>query len=437
MTRILVVGINFAPEEIGTGKYTGEMAHWLAARGHTVRVVTAPPYYPAWKVSNGFSGARFRREQHGQLEVLRCPLYVPRRPTGLTRLLHLGSFAVTSALALIASLRWRPDVVICIAPTLAAAPAAWLYARLTGACCWLHVQDFELDAAVDMGVVRVGPLARVARAVERVLLRRFDRVSTISDPMLARLGVKGVSAGRRLLFRNWADTGAIVPRDGPSPYRRELGIPDDAVVALYSGNMGLKQGLELLAAAARALTDVPQLWFVFGGDGPAREALARDCDGLRRVRFLPLQPTERLGDWLGLADIHLLPQRADVADLVMPSKLTGMLASGRPVLATAAPGTGLALALQASGVCVSPGDAAGFTAALNRLAVNAARRRRLGEAARRQAVKELARDSVLHAFERQLLDLTGAPGAPHACTHDIPRAADTDRSASPIWKEPA
>jgi len=401
--RIVVVGINYAPENVGTGKYTSEMGAWLAGRGHGVRVITAPPYYPAWQVWPGYRSALFKRERIDGVEVIRCPLWVPKKPSGLKRLLHLGSFAVSSALALSASLVWRPTHVISIAPTLASAPMAWLLARLAGARCQLHIQDFELDAALDMGIVDAGRLKRLAMACERFLLRRFDRVSTISEKMVERLAAKGVDESKRFLFPNWADIDAIQPLDRPSTYRSELSIPAGAVVALYSGNMGLKQGLELLGDTAKRLRDKPDLYFVFGGQGPGREALEVQCGSLPNVRFLDLQPTERLNEWLGLADIHLLPQRADVADLVMPSKLTGMLASGRPILATALPGTGVALAIRDSGRTVAPGDPDAFMQALRSLAEDADMRRSLGQAARQQALSTLARANILQRFEQTLL----------------------------------
>ena len=109
--KILLYGINFSPELIGIGKYTGEMAAWLAARGHEVRVVTAPPYYPAWAVSPGYSGRAWRTERWQGVTVLRCPLWVPRKPSGLKRLLHLASFAASSLPVLLAQALWRPQVV--------------------------------------------------------------------------------------------------------------------------------------------------------------------------------------------------------------------------------------------------------------------------------------------------------------------------------------
>jgi len=408
MSRILITGINYAPENIGTGKYTGELCEWLASRGHEVRVVTAPPYYPAWKVWPGHRRFWFAREWRNGVDVIRCPIWVPAQPRGLTRMLHLASFALSSLFAFAHAIAWRPHAVVAIAPTLTSAPGAWLLAKLTGARSWLHIQDFEVDAAMDMGIVDAGPLKRFALAAERWLLRRFDRVSTISPKMLERLAHKGVAQDKQIQFPNWADIDGIRPLDAPSAYRDELGIAHDAVVALYSGNMGLKQGLELLGEAARTLADHPSLCFVFGGDGPARGALEAACAGLPNIRFLGLQPTERLSDWLGLADIHLLPQRADVADLVMPSKLTGMLASGRVTLATALPGTGVANALIRSGVVTPPGDVDAFVMALRTLAADAPLRCTLGLAARQQATDTLSRDAILAVFEHNLRHLISA-----------------------------
>jgi colanic acid biosynthesis glycosyl transferase WcaI len=415
--RILIYGINFSPELTGIGKYTGEMAAWLAARGHQVRVVTAPPYYPDWQVWAGFSGWRYQvaEEAGGSLRVVRCPLWVPARPAGLTRLLHLASFALSSLPVLLGQWRWRPEVVFVVEPPLFCAPGALLLARLCGAKAWLHIQDFEVDAAFDLGLLSGARLQRMVLAGERWLLRRFDRVSTISRRMLALAQAKGVAAECLVLFPNWVDVLAIQPEGSkigagetaPHAFRAELQIEPTALVALYSGNMGKKQGLEILAEAATRLRDAAGLVFVFCGNGVGRADLVARCAGLPNVRFLDLQPLARLGELLTMADIHLLPQRADAADLVMPSKLTGMLASGRPVVATAQVDTELANAVAGCGVVTPPGDAAAFSAAIAALAQEAPLRVRLGAAARDYAMHHLGRDAVLGQIEVELQQSAG------------------------------
>jgi len=409
--KLLIYGINFAPELTGIGKYTGEMARWLAEAGHEVRVITAPPYYPDWTVGEGYSARRYRREQWHGVQVIRTPLWVPHQPGGAKRLLHLASFALASLPALAAQWRWKPDVVWVVEPPLMCAPAAAAFAALRGAGSWLHIQDYEVDAAFDLGLIKGRTLRRWVQRAEGWLMRRFDRVSTISGRMVDRALDKGVAPGRVLHFPNWVDIGGITPLDAPSDYRAELGLAPDAVVALYSGNMGNKQGLEVLADAARLLRDEPRIQLVFGGKGSGRADLQARCAGLDNVRFLDLQPLERLNHWLGLADVHLLPQRADAADLVMPSKLTGMLASGRAVLATALPGTELCRVVEqdaACGLVVPPENPAALAEALRALAADPTRRAELGANGRRYAEAELSRDAVLHRFEAQLLALAQA-----------------------------
>lgn len=406
--KILLISLNFYPELTGIGKYTGEMSIWLSTAGHQLRVITAPPYYPDWRVDPSYSARRYAFERVAGAQVFRAPLWVPRKPGGLKRLLHLASFSLSSLPLLVAQWRWKPDLVWVVEPPLMCAPAAAAFASLRGAKSWLHIQDYEVDAAFDLGLIKGNTLRRGVQGAERWLMRRFDRVSTISGRMVDRALAKGMAPERIVHFPNWVDISGITPLAPASAYRAELGLAADAVVALYSGNMGNKQGLEILADVARLLQDDPSIQFVFGGNGSGRADLQARCAGLPNVRFLDLQPLERLNDWLGLADVHLLPQRADAADLVMPSKLTGMLASGRAVLATAMPETELGRVVTedaACGLVVPPENAAAMAEALRALAADPARRAELGANGRQYAERELSQDVILRRFEAQLLAL--------------------------------
>ena len=423
--RILIHGLNFAPELVGVGKYTGEMADWLAARGHQVRAVTATPFNPEWKVAPGFSPWRYSREDwvrpgqpgdesqdrsaaSGRLTVLRCPLWVPMRPAAAKRILHLASFAVASFLVMLRQISWQPDVVLVVEPTLFCLPAALLTGRFCGARTWLHVQDFEADASFELGLLNSVLLRSAVQWAEKKSMCAFDRVSTISEKMLAQLAGKGVAGTACRLFPNWVDTDAIFPLPQPSPLRAELGISAGEIVALYAGTMARKQGLEVLAEAACRLAGHEALRFVFCGEGPGKPALGDLTGGLANVMWIPLQPLAQLNDLLNLADIHLLPQRADAADLVMPSKLTGMLASGRPVVATARPGTQLAQVVKGRGIVVEPGDASAFAGALKELAEDHALREQWGRNAREYAISELKKESILSRLEQELLVFAAA-----------------------------
>jgi colanic acid biosynthesis glycosyl transferase WcaI len=400
--KILIYGLNYAPELTGTGKYTAEMAVLLASRGHEVRVVCAPPYYPDWHVSPGYAAWRYRRETRDGVTLWRAPLWVPSQPGGIRRMLHLASFAASSLPLLARHALWRPDVVMLIAPTLMCAPATLALARVTRASAWLHIQDYEVDAAFDLGLLKSSLTARIARWFESALLRRFDAVSSITRQMSARATAKGVQPARVVCLPNWVDASSIFPLPRASEYRQQLGIPDEQKVVLYSGNIGAKQGIETVADAAALLAARTDITFVFCGCGAAKESLLARCAGLTNCLFIPLQPAERLNELLNLADIHVLPQRADAADLVMPSKLTGMFASGRAIVAMARRGTALHEAVVSRGVVIPPENVKALVAAISVLASDAARRAALGRAARHYAERALSPQTTIETFEERL-----------------------------------
>ncbi len=347
----------------------------------------------------------------GEPLVLRCPLYVPAVPTGIKRLLHLVSFAVSSVPAMIREAFEQPDVVFTVEPTFFAAPVALACASMAQAPAWLHVQDFEVDAAFELGLLPPhGLVRRIAMGLEMMFTRAFQRVSSISIRMVQRSLLKGVDNERVVLFPNWVDADVVKPQEpgAPNRYRKELGL-GGKVVLLYSGNMGGKQGLELLGPLAGALVHDPNVHFIFCGDGSFRPQLEEMVAGMGNVTLLPLQPLEGLSDLLNAADIHLLPQRADAADLVMPSKLTGMLASGRPTIVTAARGTQVESVVGGTkgghgpcGVVVPAGDVDSLVIAVRELAADPERRRRLGATARQYAEIHLGKAQVLEQFELDL-----------------------------------
>ena len=392
------------------------MAAWLSARGHEVHVVTAPPYYPAWRIDDRYRGTWYRTERGvGEPTVFRVPLYVPPRPSGVKRMLHLFSFMVGSLPVMLREIFWRPDVVFTVEPTFFGAPLALLVAKLSGAASWLHVQDFEIDAAFELGLLpREGPVHALALWLEKTFTQAFTRVSSISGLMVNRTEQKGIPKERAVMFPNWVDVDAVRPMSGPNSFRQALGLdgPSDKLVALYSGNMGNKQGLELLPVLAAAFGPEgryadERVHFLLCGDGAFRPTLETLVAGLPNVTLLPLQPMDKLNELLNAADIHLLPQRGGAADLVMPSKLTGQVSSGRVVLAMADPGTQVEKVVnhpvRPCGVVVPADDAEALQAGLARLVADPELRLSLGRNGREYAVKFLGREEVLLQFERDLL----------------------------------
>ena len=393
--RILIYSANFSPEPTGIGKYSGEMAAWLVDHGHEVRVVAAPPYYPTWKIEREYVWPPFRRERWHGMDIWRAPIWVPKSQRGLSRTLHLLSFAVASFPLMMRQIVWRPDVVLTVAPSFMCAPAGLLTATLSGARAWLHLQDFEIDVAFRMGLLKGRLLQRLALRMERWTLRRFHTVSTISRRMIERLLMKGVAPERTCYFPNWVDVSRIRPIRRKGTYREQLGIAPSAVVALFSGTLGGKQGLMVIPAAASLLASRRDIVFVVCGDGVMKPRLELASSGLPNIRLIPLQPSERLEELLAMADLHLMPQSPDAADLVLPSKLSGMLASGRPVIATCRPGTEISEIVSQCGLVVAPQDSCALANAIAELADQPSRRLEMGRRARDIAEAYFERDATL------------------------------------------
>jgi colanic acid biosynthesis glycosyl transferase WcaI len=414
--KLLIIGLNYAPEKVGIAVYTTGMAEALAASGHEVRVIAGQPYYPAWRITKGHSAWSYtRREEHG-VSVTRVPHYIPANPSGVKRLLHHASFAATALRpAIWQALTWRPNVVLTVAPSLIGAPVARLAAALAGARSWLHVQDFEVEAAFATGLLGGSRIAKLARWFEAAVLRSFQHVSSISPEMCRRLIDKGVKLERVSEFRNWAEIEDVQPMTVLSRFREEWQIETEHI-ALYSGNIANKQGIEIVLDAAWLLRHRQDLTFVICGEGPNRDRLQASACGLGNVRFHNLQPKNRLNDLMGLASLHLLPQRGAAAGLVLPSKLTNMLASGRPVVATAAAGTDLAREVEGCGVVVPPDEPLAFAAGIERLLDDLPLRSATGALARRRAEERWAKDRILRGFVRDIAPppMPSAPPAPIA-----------------------
>jgi colanic acid biosynthesis glycosyl transferase WcaI len=141
--RVLIYGINFKPELTGIGKYSGEMADWLVSKGYEVLVITAPPYYPEWSIKERYANF-YSYNTTKNMTVIRCPLYVPQRPTALKRLLHLASFSMSSFIPAVGSVIWKPDLIIQVVPTMFCSIQTILLSKLIGAKSVVHIQDFDL-----------------------------------------------------------------------------------------------------------------------------------------------------------------------------------------------------------------------------------------------------------------------------------------------------
>jgi len=410
--NILIIGINYSPELVGIGKYTGEMAEWLSGKGAEVRVVTAPPYYPEWEIGHGHSASKYKHENMNGIQVWRCPVWIPKRKNGINRITHLLSFAMSSFPVMLKQIYWQPDIIISIEPTFFCAPLSIIVSKLTRAKSWLHIQDFEIDASFKMGFLSVDNFYRWIEIIEKKVMNQFDCISTISKKMLEKLAEKGIPPEKCVSFPNWVDTDTIYPLSECEFFRKEWGIREETTVILYSGNMGQKQGLEVIIEVAKLLSDDENIFFVLCGTGAVHNKLVMMAKGMENLRFLPLQPLERFNKLLNTADIHLLPQRDKAEDLVMPSKLTGILSCGGIVIATGNEGTELAnVVRQSGGMVCPPGDSLTMAKMIKKLSSNPLLQTKIRIKARKFAETYFQKEVILNRFFKKLHWLIRGKGA--------------------------
>ncbi|MHA2939524.1 WcaI family glycosyltransferase [Vibrio sp. RC27] len=407
--KIILHSLNYSPELTGIGKYNGEMAPVLVEAGAEVTAVVAPPYYPEWQVGEGHSPLSYKAENIDGVNVLRCPIYIPKKVSTLKRLLHLSSFALSSGLAMLGQIFKSPDVIFVVQPTFFCAPAALLLAKLTRAKAVMHIQDFELDAMFGLGMMGEGRLSKLARSVESFWLKRFDAVSSISYTMLDNVKNKGVSEDKLLFFPNWSDTQFVNPRVDSSKLREEFGFDKSDKIVLYAGNMGAKQGLEMVLDAAHHFQINPNVKFVFVGTGSVLDKLQAIVNdkALSNVFFKPLQPWDRVPEMLAMADIHLVVQRKGAADAVLPSKLTNILSVGGHALVTAEAHTELGILADKHPdiyQLVEPENLDAFVKGIENLLENDLTQPNL--IARRYAEQYLDKSVILERFHQDMLALS-------------------------------
>lgn len=408
--KILILGLNYYPEVTGIGKYTGEACEWLANKGHEVRVITTPPYYPDWSIGKGYKSYIYKKEKVQGVEVVRCPLYVPKLPSTVKRIFHLLSFAMSNLPILAYNLiLWRPCVLIYVVPTFFCAPLTILLCKLLRVKCWIHFQDFEICAMFGAGMGKnLRWISKYAHILQSFITRRFDIVSTISRAMCRSAKNKEVSKDEVFLFPNWVDVNFLNTSSDRYYFRRKWGISEKHKVVLYSGNLGLKQGLELLIDVARKLENKKDILFVVVGEGAFKTELLKLSKDLSNIQFYPLQPYSLLPKLLRMADIHLILQKKGTADALLPSKLTGILSIGGRSIVTAEETTELGqLILENEGLAtlIPPEDVIALQVTIEKMCADK-EYSGVNDVARAYAVENMSKDAVLNMFEEKLLQLT-------------------------------
>ena len=366
----MVLCPHFAPDLAPTGVVMTRIVSELAARGHELHVVTALPWYRNHAIEPGWGGRLWRTEKTEWGSIIRVHPFPGKSKSNLLRR-ALGFIAFSYAVGIRSvhadGLPFKVDGVLAMSPPLTLGLTGWFTKIIRRAPLVFNIQDVFPDAAIQTGAISSKKIIAAAKWLERMSYQRSDAVVLLSQDLRANIANKiDKKFHQRLhVIPNFVDTHAITPQDRMTAYRSELGIGDQLVV-MYAGNVGFSQSLNLVVDAAAKFPDIA---FVINGDGAARKKLEEDCARLTNVYFGDYQPIERLSEVLATGDIHVVPLRAGLASVSVPSKSYSILAAGRPMLAAIDPGTEIPNMLRQSGagVAVEPDNSAAFIEALSQL----------------------------------------------------------------------
>jgi colanic acid biosynthesis glycosyl transferase WcaI len=405
--RILIAGANYAPESTSVAPFTTGLAEHLAKRGHEVVVATTFAFYPLWKWYEPPTRWRTREQLNG-VDVWRTKIVLPPRRTAIWRVAFDTSIALTTALTALSVP--KADVTICLSPpvqtTLVGAALRFKFGKLV-----MLVKDLPTEAARSVGMLQEGSMLRVGRAVERVAYKAASHIVVISNAFATYIRSLGVEDARISEIPDWVDVETIQPADPDQKMRSRLGAGPGDFLVLHSGNMGAKQDLLNVVAAATLLRNERRIRIALIGDGTERTKIAEavSAQHIENLKLLPLQPSNEFPNVLAAADVLLVNQAPMVVDSVLPSKLLAYMASGRPVLAAAHTQSTTAELVRRSscGVVAEPGRPAALAAAITAMARGLHELGGMGRQGRVYVEAHFERNTVLRRWDDLLAELMG------------------------------
>jgi colanic acid biosynthesis glycosyl transferase WcaI len=407
---VVVLCPHFEPDTAPTGTVMTRIVHELVALGHRVHVVTALPWYRAHRIEPGWGGRLVRTEHTDWGSISRVHPFPGADRANLAR--RAAGFLAYSLLAGVQALRiggWcrRSEAVIAMSPPLTLGVTGWIVSRMRRAPLIFNIQDVFPDAAVQTGAITDRRIISLAARLERLSYRAADVITVLSDDLRDNVVAKlpDGAADKVHVIPNFVDTETIRPQSRSTPYRDELGLGDGPVV-LYAGNVGFSQSLDLVVAAARAL---PAVSFLVNGDGSARPSLEAAGGDLPNLHFAGYIRSDRLSELLATGDIHVVPLKAGLGRVSVPSKTYSIMAAGRPVIASIDAGTAVPriLAESGGGISVPPDDPDRFVAAIEQLLESPSEAQLMGRRGRDWVVREASPAAVGAAYHELIVGMAG------------------------------
>jgi colanic acid biosynthesis glycosyl transferase WcaI len=399
--KVLILSINYWPEVTGIGAFTTYRAEYLAAVGHDVEVCTTFPYYPEWKIPPQYAGKLAATEERNGVRIIRSFAYIPNPATSLKRVLHEASFIASSMIRAFA--RKRPDLLLIVSPPLGLAVPAILLSRLWRIPYVFDVEDLQPDSAAELNMLPSWALKFLYK-VENAAYRHAALITTLTNGMRNRIIGKGVPADKVELLEARVDDSLFdVAASEGADFRHRYGLENKFLVT-HSGNMGVKQGLDVVVDAAVLNRADDSVKFLLVGDGAVCGRIQRRVAdlGLNNVRFLPLLEAADFRGLLAASNICLITQQKSVSEIAFPSKIVTYLAAGRPVIGSVNPHCEVAQTICESGAgkIVAPEDGAALLAAIHEF--QGADLQEFGRNAQEYANRRWSSVRVLGHLERSL-----------------------------------
>ncbi|MFN4327821.1 MAG: glycosyltransferase family 4 protein [Limnobacter sp.] len=394
--RVLILSQWFPPEHAPIGYMLKELAEHLAGQGFHLEVVTGFPNHPTGRVQSPYVKKWRLVEKLNNITITRLWLFTSERRSLITRALNFLSFVLRSFLYLLTCP--KPDLVFAVLQPLPVGVMLLLVAKLRGFKVVFNVQDLHPDVMVDLGLIRNTALIALLRWMERKAYARADALAVICEGF--KQHVRGQGAIRPVaVIPNWIDVDEVHPDPAAGAvFLTAQGLDPAKPVVLYAGTIGHVSGAQVVIEAARQL---PNIQWLFVGEGPVLSGLRDQAHGMSHIHFLPFQPRQQLNAVQNCATLSLVSLLPGKGTYSVPSKVLGYMAAGKPVLASVDAGSETAHLVNSAGCgwVVPAGDATALADAVQALLNDPVAAQTMGQKGRVHLESRYTRSAVCTQYE--------------------------------------